>query len=247
MTSMTDANDHVLSGVWENFGDVTYSATINSTDFNITGTLQNRNSGMFTLNSVGGADWFNGGTFLNEGTFIRNGSGTILCTIIFNNDGTLRGESGTISFDSGGIHGGTLQVVGGTLRFGGGTHSFTAGSFTGGAGAIRFSGGTNTIAANVSVDLMTLGGLLHVSGGTLTVDATGSTEDLTLSGGTLTGSGELTVTDLFTWSGSSSTIGLSGKLITASTSTSILGDQDHTLSGTWENAGGVTYQNNVSY
>ena len=218
-TSIVDANDHVLTGTWENFGDVTYSATVNSTDFNITGTLQNRSGGTFTLSSVGGADWFNGGTVLNEGLFVRDGSGTVFISNPFNNVGTLRVLSGAVSLHTGGTHTGSFEALGGTLQFSGGTHSATSGSFNG-SSTVQISGGTTTIGSGVTYDLDTLGGLTRVIGGTVNFDMVGSTRDLAVSSGNLSGVGELTVANAFDWT-STSTVSISGKLITASGSTDV--------------------------
>ena len=210
---MTDAFDHVLSGIWENFGDVIYSATTGSTDFNLTGTLQNRSGGTITVTSVGGADWFNGGSILNEGLFVRDGSGTIFISNPFDNVGTLRVLSGAVSLHTGGTHTGLFEAMGGTLQFGGGTHNMTSGSVTG-SSTVQFAGGTTTIDSGVTFDLDALSGLTRVNGGTVNFNVVGSTEDLLISAGNLSGTGELTVDSAFDWVGASA-VSINGKLVTS--------------------------------
>jgi VCBS repeat-containing protein len=133
-------------------------------------------------------------TFNNAGIFNRTtGAGTATISVPFNNTGTVNVNSGILTLQNNGTHTGTFNVADGkTLAFSGGTHLLNA--------TTRIEGtGTTTFGTTVNVaDTVTLGNAA-ISGGTVTIAGDVTATTLTLSS-TLTGTGNLAISGLFTWS-----------------------------------------------
>jgi hypothetical protein len=119
------------------------------------------------------------GTFINNATGVvtkSTGPGAASVSAVFNNDGTVNGNSGTLQLSGGGFSAGTFNAAG-TLSFTGLTQTLGAGAAFGGAGTVRVDGGTLVLNADVPATNFGLGS------------------------GTLSGTGTLTVAGNFAWTG----------------------------------------------
>jgi phage baseplate assembly protein gpV len=174
---------------------------------------------------------FNGGaaaSINNSGTFTKSaGPAALGIPVGFNNTGTVNGNSGQIRFTAGGS--GTGSFVAGTgaaIEFAGSTYTLNAGANLSGAGFVRLSSGTLTIANNVSA------------------------ERFEIASGTLNGTGTLTVNSLLNWNGGTmggsgaTTVSAGANLVIAGSGTKILDARTLNLQGTtnWSGPGAFGMQ-----
>jgi hypothetical protein len=194
-----------------------------------TGAILN-NSGNFDVQ--GDLNLFLGGAtpaFNNSGTFTKSaGSAALVIGVGFNNTGTVNGNSGQIRFNAGGsATGDFVAASGAAIEFNGATYTLNTGADLSGAGFVRLSSGTLTIANAVSA------------------------ERFEITSGTLNGTGTLTVSNLLNWSGGTmggsgaTTIPVGANAVITGSVTKLLDARTLNLQGTatWTGTGGLGLQN----
>ncbi len=182
-----------------NAGSTNWSNTVGWSIYNnngqpYTGAIYNLAGGVFNIESdqsLGGG--YGNEYFINTGTVIK-GANTATTTIgiTFTNSATVTANEGTINFNHGGDMDGTFNAASGaTINFNVGAFFYVNPPTLNGPGAIRFAGGTLTLASNTIPNLQLAGGTVTLGpafqGGTIT--------NLTTSGSLINGSN--TVTGVF--------------------------------------------------
>jgi fibronectin-binding autotransporter adhesin len=192
----SSAADKDLRRTLDNYGTVTWTA--GRILGHGTPTLHNRAGALFEARP--NATLFDSGdsttkTFNNAGTVRRTtGTGTTTWNGLFNNSGTLAGESGTVALNGGGTSAGVFtNLAGATIEFSGGTHTLNDGASFGGAGTNLVDGGTVNVAAGATATAAgTFGVASGTLGGTGTLLATAGSQFL-WTGGTMAGTTGRTV------------------------------------------------------
>jgi uncharacterized repeat protein (TIGR01451 family) len=190
------AADKDLRRTLDNYGTVTWTA--GRILGHGTPTLHNRAGALFEARAD--TTLFESGdsttkTFNNAGTVRRTaGTGTTTWNGLFNNSGTLAGESGTVALNGGGASAGVFtNLAGATIEFSGGTHTLNDGASFGGAGTNLVDGGTVNVAAGATATAAgTFGIASGTLGGTGTLLATAGSQFL-WTGGTMAGTTGRTV------------------------------------------------------
>lgn len=141
---------------------------------------------------------FNTGAYFRNAGSVRKtaGSGTSTITIPFFNYGSVTAFTGTIVFNRGAIIEGQFEAsAGATINFNTGAFTYALPPTITGAGSVRLTGGTLTLARNAIPNLQLANGTITLGpafqGGTIT--------NLTMLGGTLTG--DHSVSGTFHWEG----------------------------------------------
>jgi hypothetical protein len=168
-------------------------------------TLRNEAGASFTATGVGGRSLFDtadSGTLENQGVFTLalNGASDLLTLSpgSLTHSGALHVNTGILALGATGSHTGSADGAG-TLRFSGGSQELAAGSSVTVAD-LEVTGGTLTVQPGATFDVGNLdiqsSGNLAVADGTTALAGTASQ-----SAGTLGGAGTLETSGLFTWSG----------------------------------------------
>ncbi len=156
----------------------------------------------------------NGGTLLNNvsgtnainiiGNFVKQGTGTLICNVFFNNTGTVNVTSGILTLNTGGTNTGAFNIESNDgLQFTGGTTHTLNGATINGAGSMVTSAtnlnAVGTYTSNISKTT--------ISSGTFNGDATMNlTGNLVISGGTFAPVGAAAIGGTLSWT--SGTIGV---------------------------------------
>lgn len=195
-------------------------AFINTGTVNWTGgRLRSGNAGSFTnqgaFNDTASSTWNNdwGGTvsrFVNapSGTYDKKGAGTTTFLVPFDNNGTLSTTVGILQLGNGGTSSATAR--------------FDAATDT----ALRFTGGSYTVADAAA---FTGPGRFEIAGGTVTLAGTSSAADFQLTGGTLAGTHRFAGTLRWTPGGNMNAAGTT--TIAPSGTLNIAGIGDHDFNG----------------
>jgi hypothetical protein len=156
-----------LQRALENFGAIT--VTESTTIYCQNGVLQNRLGatmdildGLILLVNSGNSTYLeNVGTITLSGTNLFTLSGAV----VLNNTGVIEAQSGTLTLSGGGTNAGSIFIRSNAFASLTASMSHPAGSYLGGAGEIRFTGGTHNLLGNFQP-----AGLLSFRGGTVTVN-----------------------------------------------------------------------------
>jgi fibronectin-binding autotransporter adhesin len=165
------------SAVWTG-GDLAFAA----------GTFNN--NGTFTADSTTTLlSYGNSGAnaFVSNGTFTKLGSGearftTNVTGAAFNNIGTVSIVAGQLTLGGGGSASAAFNVSAGAVLAFAGNYTFAASGAVGGAGEVRFTGGT----LNIPAGLFNPNGPVNFSGGTVTINNVFTPSSLGPIGGTVT-------------------------------------------------------------
>lgn len=207
-----------LQRVLENFGAIT--VTESTTIYCQNGVLQIRLGatmdildGLILLVNSGNSTYLeNAGTITLSGTNLFTLSGAV----VLNNTGVIEAQSGTLTLSGGGTNAGSIFIR--SNAFASLTASMThpAGSYLGGAGEIRFTGGTHNLLGNfqpvgvlsfrggtvtVNNAIHPRGSLLVTNTGTLNFQSPQVLGRLEMHGSGLGGSADVTITNEMIWTG----------------------------------------------
>jgi len=187
-----------------NAGTVNWSETANlqvdySTHNGYYGLIENLPGGVwdFQNNQNLFNNYSSGAYFRNAGTVRKSaGTGNSTISIPFFNSGNVTALTGTILVNKGAVIEGVFDAVAGAfISFNTGDFIYNTLPTVTGAGTVRVTGGTLTLASNIIPNLQLAGGTIGLGPGF----QGGSITNLTLLGGTLTGNNAVSGT--FNWAG----------------------------------------------
>ncbi len=222
-TMRTISNEGVT--VWQDAGNLSLN---NGAIFQNVGLFDAQNNA--TMIFTAGAP----AAFVNTGTFRKCDSSGItrVQDVVFNNVGMVEIETGTLQLATTGTSIGAFALASDTLlEMSSGSHTFNAGAAVTGAGTLRLSNATLTVAADVSASNVAITAGNLTGNGTLTCN-----QSLLWTAGTMTGMGQTRVA-----AGAMGTIS-SGFLKTAQVRT--ITNQGTT---TWLDAGNLDLSNGATF